>query len=83
MTVVAHFSVTGIVFLQRMLSFRALWTIHASSILFDGPVSGSWNTAKYGEAVTCQRIMLPALSREYTGVCREVCIGSQTRLGAA
>ena len=83
MTVVARFSVTGNVFLQRVLSFRALWVSHASSIHSDGTVTGSPNTAKYGEAVTCQKLMLPALSRGYTGVRREVHTGSQTRLGAA
>ena len=83
MTIVANFSVIGNVFLQQILSFRALWVSHAWSIIFDGPGSGSPNTTKYGEAVACQRTMLPALSREYTGVRRKVRIGSQTRLGAA
>ena len=83
MTVVARFSVTRDVFLQRVLSFGALWVSHASSIHFCGPISGSQNTTKHGEAVACQIMMLPALSREYTGVRQEVRTGSQTRLGAA
>jgi hypothetical protein len=83
MTVGARFPVTRNVFLQRVFSFGALWVTHASSIHFDGPDNGSQNTTKHGEAVACQKIMLPALSREYTGVRQEVRTGSQTRLGAA
>jgi hypothetical protein len=75
-TIVANFSVIGNVFLQQILSFRALWVSHAWSIIFDGPGSGSRITTKYGEAVACQRIILPALSREYTGVRRKVLVES-------